>query len=219
MLLRSETYQFLSNTQICAGMRGAFPPDYALRLAETLIKNGIVIFEFTMNSEQPIEAMKAVKAEFGKDVCVGMGTVLDTPTAERVLEADADFVVSPAFQPEIVAIVTQSNCLMAPGIATPSEAVQAWAMGVDILKLFPIGTLGVDHFKAIYGPLNHMKFMCNGGMNGDNAAQFIEAGAIAVGMANWLTGDGSWSMEQIGERAKSLRSKIDLVIENKNNSD
>lgn len=201
-------YEMIEKTMILAGTRGAFPPEVALRVAAVLVSEGINVFELTMNSEQPIEAMQAIKREYGAEACVGMGTVLDVDTACRVLDAGADFVVSPAFQPEVVQVVLDAGVLVAPGVITPSEAVNAWAMGVKILKIFPIGPLGLDYFKAIFGPLDHMKFMCNGGMNADNAYAFIQAGAVACGMAGWLTGDGSMPEATLRQRARALRNAV-----------
>lgn len=199
-----EAFDFFDDGGIVAGMRGAFPPDVAVPLCEVMLDEDIDIFEFTMNSEQPLAAMQAVKAAFGDDVCVGMGTVLNLDDAQRVLDAGADFVVSPVFQPEIVDFFVERDVLMAPGVATPSEAIAAWERGVKLLKLFPIGALGVDYFKAMFGPLDHMNYMCNGAMHADNARDFIQAGAMAVGMSGWLTGDGTWMPSKLRSRARVL---------------
>ena len=189
---------------IVAGMRGAFPPDVALRVSEVLMKEGINNFEMLMNSEQPIAAMRALKEAYGDEACVGMGTVLDVDSAQAVLDAGADFVVSPAFQPEVVRAVMERGVLVGPGVATPSEAVAAWGMGVKLLKLFPIGALGIDYFTALFGPLKHMTFMCNGAMNDQNAREFLQAGAVACGMGGWLVGDGTWSKSRLRSRAGIL---------------
>jgi 2-dehydro-3-deoxyphosphogluconate aldolase/(4S)-4-hydroxy-2-oxoglutarate aldolase len=201
-------YNLFEDRGIVAGFRGPFVPELAVKTCGILFEEEINCFELTMNSDEPIAAMQAVKAEFGDDACVGMGTVLDVETAKRVLDAGADFIVSPAFQPDVVQYIIDQDVLMAPGITTPSEAVQAWGMGVKILKFFPIGALGMDYFKAVYGPLNHMKFMCNGGMNDENAREFIQAGATAAGMAGWLTGDGTWSDSRIRSRARILVNAV-----------
>lgn len=201
-------YNLIEETGVVAVMRGAFPPKVALQVCETLIGEGIKSFEFTMNSEQPIEAMQAVKKAFGADASVGMGTVLDVESAQRVIDADADFVVSPAFQPDVVAHVLKQDVFMAPGVITPSEALAAWNMGVKLLKIFPIGALGVDYFKAVFGPFNHMKFMCNGAVNAENIREFMQAGAIAGGMGSWLTGDGTWPESKIRSRARVLLNSI-----------
>ena len=204
----SQAFSMIEAGGIVAGMRGAFPPDVALRVSETLMGEGIFAFEFMMNSVEPIAAMQAVKAEYGDAACVGMGTVLDVPTARAVLDAGADFAVSPAFQPEVVAAVLARDILMGPGVATPSEAAAAWDMGVKLLKLFPIGALGIDYFKAVFGPLGHMSFMCNGAMTDQNAREFLSAGAVACGMGGWLVGDGTWSRSRLRSRARILVNAV-----------
>lgn len=198
----------IESSGIVAGMRGAFPPDVALHVSEVLLNEGIHNFEMMMNSEEPIAAMRAVKDEFGAAVCVGMGTVLDLDSAKAALDAGADFVVSPAFQPEIVRAVMDRGVLMGPGVATPSEAVAAWDMGVNLLKLFPIGALGIDYFSAMSGPLKHMTFMCNGAIDDHNAREFIQAGAVACGMGGWLVGDGTWSTSRLRSRARILVNAV-----------
>ena len=198
----------IQSSGIVAGMRGAFPPDVALHVADVLMNEGISVFELMMNSEAPIAAMRAVKAEFGAEACVGMGTVLDVDTARTVIDAGADFVVSPAFQPDVVGAVMARGVLMGPGAATPSEAVAAWGMGAPLIKLFPIGALGVDYFTALFGPLKHMTFMCNGAVNDQNAREFIRAGAVACGMGAWLVGDGTWSKSKLRSRARILVNAV-----------
>lgn len=189
-------------------MRGAFPPEVALRVSGVLMQEGINVFEMMMNSESPIAAMQAVKAEYGDDACVGMGTALTINSAKAALDAGADFVVSPAFQPDVVEVVMERGVLMGPGVATPSEAVAAWDMGVPLLKLFPIGALGIDYFEAMFGPLKHMTFMCNGAINDQNARAFLGAGAVACGMGGWLVGDGTWSKSRLRSRARILVNAV-----------
>lgn len=206
-----QALEWIVNTKVVAGMRGHFPPEVALKICRLFVEYDITAFEFTLNSTQPIEAMQAVKKEFGDAVCVGMGTVLDTQSAQKVIDAGADFVVSPAFQPHVVELVQKADILIAPGVMTPSEAVQAHDMGVELLKIFPIGSLGLDYFKAIMGPLNHLKFMCNGGMTADNAVDFLNAGAVAVGMAGWLTGNGNTPEETLRNRAEAMRQAVQIA--------
>jgi 2-dehydro-3-deoxyphosphogluconate aldolase/(4S)-4-hydroxy-2-oxoglutarate aldolase len=201
-------YDAIVQDAIVAGTRGNFPPSVALALVEVFLDEGIHCFEWTMNSVQPIEAMQAVKKRYGDAIYSGMGTVLSVEEAKRVLDAGADFIVSPAFQPDVVEYVVKQDVLMGPGVMTPSEAVAAWNMGVKILKIFPVGTLGVEYFKVIFGPLNHMKFMCNGSMHEKNGQEFLQAGAVALGMANWLTGDGSWTESKLRSRARLLKNAV-----------
>ena len=200
--------QWIKSDGIVAGMRGDFPPDTALYVSEILMEEGIRNFEMLMNSQAPIASMRALKAEYSDEACVGMGTVLDIATAEAVIDAGADFVVSPAFQPDVVEAVMARDVLVGPGVATASEAVAAWDMGVPLLKLFPIGALGIEYFRAIFGPLNHMTFMCNGAMDDQNARDFLLAGAVACGMGGWLVGDGTWSRSKLRSRARILVNAV-----------
>ena len=207
--MNAETaLRVITSTRIVAGMRGDFPPETALRTSQALMGEGICCFELLMNSQQPIAAMQALKAEYGDEACVGMGTALSEAQANEALDAGADFIVSPAFQPEVVGAALDRDVLVAPGVATATEAVSAWQMGVPLLKLFPIGALGVDYFSAIFGPLGHMRFMCNGAMNDQNARELIQAGAVAVGMGGWLVGDGSWGKSRLRSRARILVNAV-----------
>jgi 2-dehydro-3-deoxyphosphogluconate aldolase/(4S)-4-hydroxy-2-oxoglutarate aldolase len=215
MMQAEVAFDHIQQCGIMAGMRGNFPPENALPVCEALLAAGIRVFEFTYNSIQPVEAMVAVKAEFGDAVCVGMGTVLSTTVARRVIDEGADFVVSPAFQPDVVQTVLDAGLLVAPGVFTPSEIVAAWNMDVKLVKLYPIGTVGIDHFKQLRGPLDQVNFLCNGGMNHTNVGDFIKAGAIACGLGSWLTGDGTASLDTIRKRARLLRDIVDAARENR----
>lgn len=199
---------------IMTAIRGNFPPPAALQLTETLLENGLNIFEFTMNSVQPLEAMQAAKQKYGDDAVVGMGTVLDADMAKRAIDAGADFIVSPSFSREVVEIAINAGVMVAPGVITPTEAVDAWSMGVKMLKIFPIGALGVEYFKAVRGPLDHIPFCCNGAMDDSNVGAFIKAGAVACGVGGWLTGDGTMSLETTARRAQTLRDIVDAARSN-----
>lgn len=201
----------VQETGVMAGMRGDFPPQTALRVTEVLMNAGFKAFELTMTSPDPIEAMQAVKRACGDDAAVGMGTILDVETAKRVLDAGADFVVSPAFQPQVVQTVLDAGRFIAPGVITPSECVAAWDMGVPLLKLFPVGGISVDYFKAIKGPLAHMRFQANGAINAENTHAFISAGAVSVGIMGWLTGDGHTDLNTIRRRASTLKNAVHMA--------
>lgn len=202
---RQKSFEMLAASGLMAGMRGDFPPDKAVRIAEVLLKEDITVFEPTMNSPQAIDTMQAIKRAFGDDASVGMGTVLTTEQAQRVIDAGGDIIIAPSFSPAVVEMAHNAGLMALPGVITPTECVNAWEMGCEILKIFPIGPLGLDYFKSLRGPLNHIKFMCNGGMSAANAGDFLRAGATACGMAGWLTGDGSMPIETIQDRARTLR--------------
>ena len=198
----------LQQRGLLAGMRGHFPPEKALPICAALVEEGINVFEFTMNSTQPIAAMQAVKAELGATVFCGMGTVLDADTARRVIDAGADFIVSPAFQPAVVQVALDADLLIAPGVLTPGECVQAWDMGVSLLKFFPAEPAGPAYFRALRGPLSHMRFLVNGGISADNVGDYFAAGATCAGLSGWLTGKGDWPLAEIRGRARRLMAAL-----------
>ncbi len=189
---------------LLAGMRGHFPPEIALPLVEVLVDEGICALEFTMNSTRPLEALQAAKKAFGDRIVAGMGTILDPDTAKRALDAGADFVIAPSFQRATVEAVHAAGALMIPGVITPTEAVDAWQMGCRMLKIFPIGSLGLDYFKAVRAPLNQIPFLCNGGMTDKTIADYLRAGAVGCGLLGYLTGDGTWPLDKVRERARLL---------------
>ena len=201
----------VEQVRVIVVLRGEFGSSVALATAETLMAEGFSVIEFTTNSAEPFAAMQAVKRALGDHASVGMGTVLDVETAQRSLNAGADFVVSPAFQPEVVETVQAADVLMVPGVLTPTEAIHAWNMGVPLLKLFPVGALDVTYFQAFVGPFEHMKFTVNGAINADNTLTFLRAGATACGIGGWLTGDGTWDQATIRERARQLRRAVNLA--------
>jgi 2-dehydro-3-deoxyphosphogluconate aldolase/(4S)-4-hydroxy-2-oxoglutarate aldolase len=210
--MNSETsLRMIERCGVITVLRGKFPPAVALDVAQALINAGLDVFEFTMNSEQPLEAMRAVKDAFGDSVCVGMGTVLTPAMAQHALDADADMIVAPSFDPAVIALCHSQHVLAVPGVMTPTEIVNAWESGARLVKLFPMGTLGIDYLKAVLGPLNHISFICNGGIDDQNIGAFLKAGAKACGMGSWLTGDGSMPIEQITQRAHLLRSIVDAA--------
>lgn len=196
---------------IIAALRGSFDEVRAIKTCEILYEQGIDVFEFTMNSAQPIPTLKAVKAVFQGRALVCMGTVLDTETAHRVIDAGADFLLSPGCDPAVVKTVHDAGLLMCPGVLTPTEILGAARLSVKLHKLFPVGPVGVGYLRAIKGPLRHMKFLCDGGMNLDNVPEFLAAGATACGLVEALTGDGTESPGAVRERAKRLMNAVSEV--------
>ncbi|NDJ59683.1 MAG: bifunctional 4-hydroxy-2-oxoglutarate aldolase/2-dehydro-3-deoxy-phosphogluconate aldolase [Chloroflexi bacterium] len=206
---RQTAYDQVVQTRLIAVLRGQFPPATALDVASTLISAGITVLEFTTNSPHAVAALQAVKAAYGAESCVGMGTVLDQSAARRALDAGADFIVAPTLDPAVVEVAHNADRLAIPGALTPNEAVAAAATGAKIVKLFPVGALGVDYFRFLRGPLNHIDFCCNGGITDANIGAFLRAGAVACGVGAWLTGTGTLSADTMAQRARVLRRLAD----------
>ncbi len=202
----------IEQSGLMAGMRGKFPPEVALDYVDVLLESAqIDVLEFTMNSERPLEAMQAAKKRYGDRVLSGMGTVLDAEMAQRVIDAGGDYIIAPSFNREVIEVGHRAGLLVVPGVMTPTECVDAWATGAKLLKIFPIGALGLEYFKSVRGPLSHIKFICNGGMVDTNIADFLKAGAVACGMAGWLTGTGTMPLDEVAQRGRTLREIVTSV--------
>ena len=158
----------------------------ALFAAEAICASGIPIVEVTMT----IPGALAVIAELMRhrtDIIVGAGTVCDVETARRCLDAGAGFLTSPGLDLEIVQFALERDVVVLPGALTPSEVMAAWKAGADFVKVFPCSQVGgPDYIRALKAPFPHIPLIASGGVNQKNAADFILAGATALGIGQHL---------------------------------
>jgi len=171
--------------------------------AEAVCKGGIPIVEITMTCPGAIEVIRELTKSAGAEILVGAGTVLTAEDARRCLDAGAQFLVSPGFDRATVELAVREAKLMLAGALTPSEIVTAWKAGSDLVKVFPCGQVGgAKYIKALKGPLPQIPLVPTGGVNLTTAAEFIEAGAAALGIGGELV------------QAEALKSnKPELIVE------
>jgi len=159
----------------------------AKQAVEAVWAGGIPIVEVTMTVPGAIELIRELVKELGKDVLFGAGTVLDAQTARRCIDAGAEFIVSPGFDLETVQLANRLGKPMMAGALTPTEVIAAWRAGSDFVKVFPCGTVGgAKYIKALKAPLPQIPMVPTGGVNLNTAAEFIEAGAEALGVGGEL---------------------------------
>jgi 2-dehydro-3-deoxyphosphogluconate aldolase / (4S)-4-hydroxy-2-oxoglutarate aldolase len=161
-------------------------PELALFAAETVNQAGIPVAEITMTIPGAIEVI-AQLARSDAGFIVGAGTVLDAETARRCLDAGAGFITSPGLVPEVVDFTLKNNVVMIPGSMTPSEVIASWKAGVDFVKIFPCSLVGGEQYiRALKVPLPQVPLIASGGVNQLTAANFILAGATALGIGSEL---------------------------------
>jgi 2-dehydro-3-deoxyphosphogluconate aldolase/(4S)-4-hydroxy-2-oxoglutarate aldolase len=178
----------------------------ARRVIEAILAGGINILEITMTIPNAVELIGNLARELNDKAIIGAGTVLYVETAQKCIEAGAKFIVSPIFDANIVSFCNQSSIAVMSGALTPTEIFTASQNGADLVKVFPAGAMGgASYLKAVKAVFPHIELVPTGGVNLENAAGFIEAGAFAVGIGRELTG-GNASM--ITERARNLRSEV-----------
>jgi 2-dehydro-3-deoxyphosphogluconate aldolase / (4S)-4-hydroxy-2-oxoglutarate aldolase len=155
--------------------------------AEAVCKGGIPIVEITMTCPGAIEVIGELAKSAGPEILIGAGTVLNAADARRCLDAGAQFLVSPGFNRATVELAVRESKLIMAGALTPTEIIEAWTAGSDLVKVFPCGQVGgAKYIKALKGPLPQVPLVPTGGVNLSTAAEFIEAGAAALGIGSEL---------------------------------
>ena len=180
-------------------------PEYAAQAAQAMYDGGIRIFEVTFAPSQETTVddtkriIKTIGEMFGEKVCVGAGTVLTVEFAKAAYEAGAKFIVSPCTDPEVVAYTKKMGLLSIPGAFSPTEIQQAYKMGADVVKIFPIGPNDEAYLKNVISPLSHIPFMVTGGINPDTIDKFLAMGPVAVAagatiVTKELVENGKWDV-------------------------
>lgn len=160
--------------------------DDVLPVAQALHAGGVSAIEVTMTVPGALQAIERLAREAGDDLLVGVGSVLDADTARRAVQAGARFVVSPVFVPEVVAQAQRQGAAALPGAFTPTEILRAHEAGADLVKVFPSDALGPSFIKGVLAPMPFLRLCPTGGVTPQNAAEWIRAGAAAVGLGSAL---------------------------------
>jgi 2-dehydro-3-deoxyphosphogluconate aldolase / (4S)-4-hydroxy-2-oxoglutarate aldolase len=170
--------------KIVAIVRGANPDD-VLKIARALFDGGIRLMEVTMNSDNAIEVIRQLRMSMNENMLIGAGTVLDGASAKKVIDAGAQFIISPSFIEEVVKATKQLEVVSIPGAYTATEIVNAYNNGGDIIKVFPAAS-NFNYIRDIRAPLPHIPLMPTGGISLENIKAFQSAGAVAFGIGTAL---------------------------------
>jgi 2-dehydro-3-deoxyphosphogluconate aldolase/(4S)-4-hydroxy-2-oxoglutarate aldolase len=161
--------------------------EQAMRAVAALKAGGLDVLEVTMTVPGAIGVIQSLVNEYGDETMVGAGTVLDPETAQACVDAGAKFIVSPALNEATIEFCRKHDVAVFPGALTPTEVVRAWNAGADAVKVFPAGAVGgASYLKALKAPLPQIELIPTGGVSLKTAADFIKAGAMALGVGNDL---------------------------------
>ncbi|MGB7296751.1 MAG: bifunctional 4-hydroxy-2-oxoglutarate aldolase/2-dehydro-3-deoxy-phosphogluconate aldolase [Candidatus Aminicenantales bacterium] len=179
-----DALEIILATKVIAVIRMADAGKLA-EVIEAIRRGGVRAIEITMTTPSALKMIARMAAEKPAGTLLGAGTVLDARTAEQVIEAGADFVVSPVTDTGVIAICKRTDTFVAPGAFTPNEILAAWEKGADVVKVFPASSVGPQYFRDLRGPLPQVRLMPTGGVNIQNAREFIRSGAccVAIGTA------------------------------------
>jgi 2-dehydro-3-deoxyphosphogluconate aldolase/(4S)-4-hydroxy-2-oxoglutarate aldolase len=184
--------------------------DKVRSVIDALAEGGIRALEITMTVPGAVELIRQLAPTLPPGFIFGAGTVLDADTVHKVVDAGARFVVSPVFRREVIDACQRRDVAAMPGCLTPTEILDAWDAGADVVKVFPATTFGPGYLRDVRAPLPHVKLMPTGGVTVENAGDWIRAGAVAVGVGSSLLdtkaiADGDYGV---------LRSKAERMIAN-----
>lgn len=215
---RSQVERRIVDSGVVAVLRG-LESETVVEVARALHDGGVDAIEVTADTPGAIEMIEEVaNALADSPVAVGAGTVLDASTATAAIRAGAAFVISPTLQPDVIAACNRYGVVVAPGVMTPTEALSAVEAGADFVKIFPAGSLGPGYVRSIRGPLPQLPIVPTGGVNLDNAADFVEAGAVAVGVGSALVDDAAIAEGDFDALTETARAFVETVEQAKGNN-
>ena len=184
-----ESIQLIQQTGVIAIMR-AQSPDQLLRAADAIREGGVRVIEVTMTTPGALPVIEQATSRYGQDVLLGAGSVLDPESARAAILAGAQFIVSPSCKPTLIEICRRYSIPVMPGAFTPTEVLSAWEWGADMVKVFPASLGGPSLIKALKAPLPQVELIPVGGVDLETAADFVRAGATAVGVGSALISQG-----------------------------
>ena len=213
--MQKKVIQEILDKKIIAIVRGV-EPEKIVNIAQALYDGGITLVEVTFNQKDPAsfqetaDAIAAIKEHMGDKMLVGAGTVTSVELVEMAAKAGALYIISPDTDAAVIRRTKELGLVSLPGAYTPTEAKQAHNAGADFVKLFPCVGDAPAYLKALCAPLSHIKFLAVGGVNADNAAEFLKAGAVGLGVGSCLV-NKKWA--DAGEFNK-ITAEAKRIIEN-----
>ncbi len=185
-------------------------PATAAKIADACIEGGVVALEITFTVPGAATVIAELSKRFSKgEILLGAGTVLDPETARVAMLSGAQYIISPSVNPETARLCNRYQVPYMPGVATPTEVVQAMECGCDIIKVFPGESLGPTFVKAVKAPLPQAQLMPTGGVSVKNVAEWVKAGAVAVGVGgNLIAGAKTGDFASISTLARQFLEEI-----------
>ncbi len=182
--------------------------DEARRAVDAISAGGIPVAEITMTVPNAVSVIREVTQHYGSQVLIGAGTVTTAEQAELCIRAGAAFLVSPGLAIPVLSVAQACATLAIPGALTPTELMNAHAGGARVVKIFPCGNVGgPKYLRSLRAPFPNAALIPTGGVNASNAADFIAAGAFALGVGADLvdaTALRDGNLEKITANAKEL---------------
>lgn len=208
--MREQKLDRLTTSGVVAILRGA-KVETVTQVATALYQGGLRALEITVDAPGALTMIERLRAELPDDLILGAGTVLDAPTARAAVQAGCDFIFTPTLELGVIEMGNRYDRMVIPGTMTPTEMQTAIMAGAAAVKLFPASVVGPDFIRQVKAPLPHIPIIATGGVHAGNAAEYIRAGAVALGVGSWLTpqasiASGAW--DDLTQRAAGLVESV-----------
>ena len=194
---RKEILSIIKETPVISIVRGV-KKIYVERLIDSLIAGGIRCLEITMNTPGALSMIKEIRERYPR-VSIGAGTVLSLQDAEAAIAEGVDFILSPILSIPVIELCNKKDILPIPGVFTPTEILTASLTGAELVKVFPAGPVGPGYIKDLLGPFDGLRLLPVGGITLENTADFMKAGAFAVGIGSALVNQSLAEQEKFTE--------------------
>ncbi|MEB3150109.1 MAG: bifunctional 4-hydroxy-2-oxoglutarate aldolase/2-dehydro-3-deoxy-phosphogluconate aldolase [Sphaerospermopsis sp.] len=185
--------------------------DWGEKMALAVASGGMQLIEITWNSDRPGELISQLRSQL-PDCIIGTGTLFNMEQLQDAIAAGAQFLFTPHTDPEMIKVAVSQDVPIIPGALTPTEIVTAWTQGASCVKVFPVQSVGgASYIHSLQAPLGHIPLIPTGGVTLENAQDFLQVGAVAVGLSrelfpkNWVL-EGNW--HKITDQAKNLTQRL-----------
>lgn len=210
MFTRDEALSCIRESGVVAILRMS-DPRKIIEIARALRKRGVRCIEIPMTVPTALQLINESAQDASSDFIIGAGTVLDAETARAAILAGAEFIVGPNTNFDMIKVCKRYRKVVIPGAFTPTEILNTWEAGADIVKVFPARFFGPKYFSDLKGPFPQIDLMPTGGVRVDNAADFIREGACAVTIGRDLLDKkavAEGNLDVLTKRAKKLINNI-----------
>jgi 2-dehydro-3-deoxyphosphogluconate aldolase/(4S)-4-hydroxy-2-oxoglutarate aldolase len=185
--------------------------DWGEKMALAVASGGMQLIEITWNSDRPGELISQLRSQL-PDCIIGTGTLFNVQQLQDAIAAGAQFLFTPHTDPEMIKVAVSQDVPIIPGALTPTEIVTAWTQGASCVKVFPVQSVGgASYIHSLQAPLGHIPLIPTGGVTLENAKDFLQVGAVAVGLSGELFPknlvlEGNW--HKITDQAKNLTQRL-----------
>lgn len=189
------------------------PPEDTIPCAEAIYNGGVRAFEIAANSPETLTQIALLREHFGDRIFIGAGTVLNKELAQKVVDAGAQFILTPSTNREVLEFCCSNSLPMLPGVMTPTDVDICRSYGFHTLKLFPAGDLPLHYIKSLRGPFADTAYVAVGGVSSDNLSDFLKAGYIGAGIGSNLIPKDLYQAKDWAGASEHIRRMMDCCHE------